>query len=69
MSATGFPLTTSRESVGRSLILRLTDRLLEWQDRERQRRHLSTLDDHMLADVGLTHSDIESEVRKPFWRG
>jgi uncharacterized protein YjiS (DUF1127 family) len=70
MSATGIQLTTSRDGIApRGLVLRLVDRLLDWQDRERQRRHLSSLDDHILADVGLSHGDVEEEVRKPFWRG
>ncbi|MGK9231008.1 DUF1127 domain-containing protein [Inquilinus limosus] len=68
MSITGLSLTTSRDATGGGLVLRLLDRLLDWQDRERQRRHLSTLDDHILADVGLSHGDVEAEVRKPFWR-
>ncbi|WP_081991682.1 DUF1127 domain-containing protein [Inquilinus limosus] len=69
MSATGIPLTATRDAIApRGLVLRLVDRLLDWQDRERQRRHLSSLDDHILADVGLSHGDVEEEVRKPFWR-
>ncbi|MFE0756035.1 DUF1127 domain-containing protein [Inquilinus sp. NPDC058860] len=69
MSATGIQLTASRDAIAsRGLVLRLVDRLLDWQDRERQRRHLSSLDDHVLADVGLSHSDVEAEIRKPFWR-
>ena len=66
---TGVPLTASRRSVpSQGLAARLVDRLLDWHDRERQRRHLSSLDDHILADVGLTHGDVEEEARKPFWR-
>lgn len=69
MSATGIPLTASRRSLAsQGLVTRLVDRLLDWQDRERQRRHLASLDDHVLADVGLTHGDVEQEIRKPFWR-
>lgn len=69
MSATGIQLTASRNDLApRGTVLRLVDRLLDWQDRERQRRHLSSLDDHVLADVGLSHSDVEEEIRKPFWR-
>jgi uncharacterized protein YjiS (DUF1127 family) len=69
MSATGIQLTVSRNDFApRGTVLRLVDRLLDWQDRERQRRHLSSLDDHVLADVGLSHSDVEAEIRKPFWR-
>ncbi|MDR6287890.1 MULTISPECIES: DUF1127 domain-containing protein [Inquilinus] len=69
MSVIGVPLTASRRDLpAPGLVMRLVDRLLDWQDRERQRRHLSSLDDHILADVGLTHGDVEEESRKPFWR-
>jgi uncharacterized protein YjiS (DUF1127 family) len=69
MSATGIQLTASRADLAaRGMVVRLVDRLLDWQDRERQRRHLSSLDDHVLADVGLSHSDVDAEIRKPFWR-
>jgi uncharacterized protein YjiS (DUF1127 family) len=70
MSATGISLIASRNDLApRGMVLRVVDRLLDWQDRGRQRRHLSSLDDHILADVGLSHGDVEEEVRKPFWRG
>jgi uncharacterized protein YjiS (DUF1127 family) len=36
--------------------------------RARQRRSLVALSDHQLRDVGLTRSDVEQEVIKPFWR-
>jgi uncharacterized protein YjiS (DUF1127 family) len=36
--------------------------------RTRQRRHLFTLSDHQLRDIGLIRSDVELEWRKPFWR-
>jgi uncharacterized protein YjiS (DUF1127 family) len=41
--------------------------LLEWQERTRQRRQLSELDDRMLKDIGLTRADVAREVEKPFW--
>ena len=41
--------------------------LLEWEDRARQRRRLSELDDRMLEDIGLTRADVSREVEKPFW--
>jgi uncharacterized protein YjiS (DUF1127 family) len=69
MSIAGIPLTASRpRTLAGGAAVRLFDRLLDWQDRARQRRHLSCLDDHLLSDVGLGRGDIESEVRKPFWR-
>ena len=41
--------------------------LFEWQERARQRRRLSELDDRMLKDIGLTRTDVAREVEKPFW--
>ena len=41
--------------------------LARWQRRSETRHRMRQLDDHMLADVGLTRADLEREVRKPFW--
>ena len=38
--------------------------LRSWHARARARRHLSTLDDRMLADIGLRRAD----VTKRFWQ-
>ena len=46
----------------------LVEAVLAWLDRVRQRRDLSELSDHMLKDIGLSRSDVEAEVAKPFWR-
>ncbi len=35
-----------------------------WYSRARARRYLSTLDDHLLKDIGLSRADLS----KPFWR-
>ncbi|EKF19223.1 DUF1127 domain-containing protein [Nitratireductor pacificus] len=43
-------------------------RLARASARYRQRRHLAELDDHQLADIGLTRRDVERECAKPFWR-
>lgn len=40
-----------------------------WLARFRQRRALSSLDDRLLRDIGLTRLDAEYEIRKPVWRG
>ncbi|MCT8990033.1 DUF1127 domain-containing protein [Chelativorans sp. SCAU2101] len=42
--------------------------VLRLEDRRRQRLHLSELDDHLLADIGLTQADVERECSTPFWR-
>ncbi|MCG8690114.1 MAG: DUF1127 domain-containing protein [Minwuiales bacterium] len=44
------------------------DVLFEWQRRSSDRNHLQTLDDHLLADIGLTRADVDSESRKRFWQ-
>ena len=44
------------------------DLLIEWQARENQRRHLMTLDDRLLRDIGISRVDAEREFAKPFWR-
>ena len=36
--------------------------------RSRQRRDLSTLSEYHLRDIGLSRTDVEAELRKPFWR-
>ena len=36
--------------------------------RARQRRDLAALSDHALQDIGLTRSDVDLEIGKPFWR-
>jgi uncharacterized protein YjiS (DUF1127 family) len=38
------------------------------RDRQLQRKALLDLDDHLLADVGLTRHEAVREGRKPFWR-
>ncbi len=48
----------------RNLLARMT----AWRRRSRQRRQLQTLDDRMLADIGLTRIAVEYEAQKPFWR-
>ncbi|MBN8197067.1 DUF1127 domain-containing protein [Thalassospira povalilytica] len=39
------------------------------QSRARNRHAIQLLDDHMLKDVGLSRSDIDTELSKPFWSG
>lgn len=42
--------------------------LLLWQERARQRHHLSMAEDHMLRDIGLPRAAVALEIKKPFWR-
>jgi uncharacterized protein YjiS (DUF1127 family) len=42
--------------------------LSEWRKRAASRRELANLDDRLLHDIGLTRTDAERELMKPFWR-
>lgn len=42
--------------------------LSTWRRRAKERRELSTLDARTLRDLGLSASDVNFEVNKPFWR-
>ncbi|AZZ43585.1 hypothetical protein C1896_00780 [Pseudomonadaceae bacterium SI-3] len=39
-----------------------------WQQRARTRRQLAALNDHQLADIGISQSERMAELEKPFWR-
>lgn len=41
--------------------------LLTWQDRLRQRQLLRELGDRELSDMGISRSEAEYEINKPFW--
>lgn len=52
----------------RDWLTRAVQLVQAWQERARQRRHLSELSDTMLKDLGLTRADVMIESSKPFWR-
>ncbi len=54
----------SLESVAKGTV----DLLFIWQERATQRYALASLDQRMLADIGLTRADAWREAAKPFWR-
>ena len=39
-----------------------------WQERREQRRHMLSLDDRLLRDIGLSRVQAQMEADKPFWR-
>ncbi len=49
--------------------VRVTNVLLLWLQRARQRRSLDSLSPHLLKDVGLSRADADGEIRKAFWQG
>ena len=46
---------------------RAIETILYWRELARGRRHLASLDDKMLRDIGITRADVAREYRKPFW--
>ena len=58
-----FPAVSATGAVARAL-----DMLLAWQERATERRRLSELSNHELADIGLDRATAIGEADKPFWR-
>lgn len=50
------------------VLIRATDALLGWLQRDRDRRALQALDDRLLRDIGISRGDVEAEAAKHFWR-
>jgi uncharacterized protein YjiS (DUF1127 family) len=57
-----------RRSFVLQAVVGVFEQLAVWQERRRQRFTLARLDDRMLRDIGLTYSDVDNEISKPFWR-
>ena len=51
-----------------ALLAAVTDRILAWQARARERRLLAGMDDRQLRDLGIRRADALEEADKPFWR-
>jgi uncharacterized protein YjiS (DUF1127 family) len=49
-------------------IKRTLARVKQWRRRAKERTELAALDDHMLADIGLSRAEAEFLANKPFWR-
>jgi uncharacterized protein YjiS (DUF1127 family) len=62
------PHTSVLTPGGGSALRRLAQRLRLWRQRARTRRQLAALDDHQLADIGVSPSERTTELAKPFWR-
>tara|TARA_R110002072_G_scaffold49277_5_gene133964 strand:- start:449 stop:601 length:153 start_codon:yes stop_codon:yes gene_type:complete len=44
------------------------DTLFAWQARFEQREQLKGMEGHIRHDLGLSASDIDKEISKPFWQ-
>ena len=42
---------------------------LKHHQQRRDYRHLLKLDEHLLADIGLTRAQIRRELARPYWAG
>ncbi len=51
----------------RGIVMQMDDWLLTLE-KHRQRQRLLDLDEHLLADIGLTRAQAEEIARRPFWR-
>lgn len=51
-----------------SLSFRLLPRLALWNARFRARHRLADLPQHLVADIGLTATQVHTECEKPFWK-
>ena len=47
---------------------RLWQTFLSWQERASSRHRLSLMSEYDLKDIGITRTDAEGEINKPFWR-
>lgn len=43
--------------------------MAKWSERQRSRRALRDLDDHLLQDIGVTRQEARVEAARPFWQG
>ena len=49
--------------------LKLIARLIQqWRHNRRSRLHLAELSDYQLKDIGISPSERQHELDKPFWR-
>lgn len=46
----------------------LFQRLSDWQEKSRKLRQLDRLDDHALADIGLSRAEAFNELTRRYWR-
>ena len=61
-------IASSRGASQAGFVTRLSDTVMTWLDRARQRRHLAELDDRMLRDIGLNRGEVETEISRRFWQ-
>jgi uncharacterized protein YjiS (DUF1127 family) len=53
--------------IGEGLVA-LFNRVSEWSERRRARKHLYQMPDYILADIGVSRAEVDAEYEKPFWK-
>ncbi|KZB68283.1 hypothetical protein AUP42_12605 [Thalassospira lucentensis] len=69
MNTKGAVKATTWRSAVAGIAVSVLERVRVWQESARNRRMLEQLDDHLLKDVGMTRSDLDRELSRPFWIG
>jgi uncharacterized protein YjiS (DUF1127 family) len=74
-STTYIPIETAVPTSDSVFVHQGAERFVRWIEavtgmfyRRRQRQALQELEDHLLADIGVTREQAEQEARKPFWK-
>ena len=60
--------TNSKYGNLRVFVKQAIKQIAYWMERSKQRRALARLDDHMLEDIGYSHTEVQKEIAKPFWK-
>ena len=51
-----------------AVAVRFAGVVTQWDHRQRSRKALAALDDHMLDDIGVTYAQARKESRRQFWQ-
>tara|TARA_R110002096_G_scaffold189927_1_gene370734 strand:- start:995 stop:1240 length:246 start_codon:yes stop_codon:yes gene_type:complete len=51
-----------------ALVQMISNTLSQWASRSRDRRHLASMNERMLQDIGLSRGSLEIELSKYFWQ-
>lgn len=61
------PATTPRHK-SLELLKSIVGLIQQWRHNRRSRQHLAELSDYQLKDIGISPSERQHELDKPFWR-
>lgn len=61
--------SSPRLPLAATVAVRVAGVFVKWDQRSRTRRELKYLNDHMLADIGVSHAQAQKESKRWFWQG